>query len=99
MRRGTTPTHTIGTSISLVGAEVIYVTYKQAGQTVVEKTIDDIEVSENEIAVTLTQEETLAFDSRIMASVQIRARFATGQAIASNIMTVGVDRILKGGVI
>ena len=99
MRRGTTPTHTFNTSVSLAAAEVIYITYQQRRQTVVEKTIDDITVAADTLTVELTQEETLLFDAKYPASIQIRARFIDGSAIASNIMTVPVDKILKGGAI
>lgn len=99
MRRGTTPTNTFNTSVSLAEAEVIYITYQQKRQTVVEKTIDDITVTADALTVELTQEETLLFDDRYSVSIQIRARFPDGSAIASNIMTVPVGKILKGGAI
>ncbi len=99
MYRGTTQTHTISTEIELGNAVVIYVTYQQNGKTVLEKTIDDIRITEDGIEVSLTQEETLLFDSKRRALVQIRARFGTGQAVASNVMNVDVKKILKEGVI
>lgn len=99
MYRGTTPTHTISTDIELGNAVVIYVTYQQNGKTVLEKTIDDIRITEEGIEVSLTQEETLLFGSARRALVQIRARSSTGQAVVSNIMSVDVKKILKEGVI
>lgn len=61
MIRGTTPTHIFDTDISLVDAEEIYITYKQ-GRVILEKTIADIQVTENQLQVDLTQKETLMFD-------------------------------------
>ena len=98
MIRGTTPTHIFDTDISLVNAEVIYITYKQ-GKVILEKTKDDVRVTENQLQVDLTQEETLMFDFNRIAHVQIRARFADGKAVASNISQVDIAPIIKEGVI
>lgn len=97
--RGTTPTHIFETDISLVEAEVIYVTYKQDETVIVEKEKDDLSVTENEIQLTLSQEETLRFNSSNDIEIQIRARFADGLAVACKIITTDADRILKEGVI
>ena len=100
MRRGTTPKHIFTTDVDLTDAEVIYITYKQGGQVVAEKELADFnEVSPEEIAVELTQEETLAFSEYSEVYIQIRARFADGHAVASNIMKVPAEAILKEGVI
>lgn len=99
MIRGTTPTHTIAVDIDLRDAEVIYVTYKQGDKLVLELEKANLAIAENEISVTLTQEQTLAFGANRMVSVQIRARFHDGTAVASNIMQTTVSAILKNGVI
>lgn len=99
MIRGTTPIHIFHTDVDLTTAEVIYVTYTQ-GTTVVEKTKDDCEVEEDTVTVHLTQEETLQFKAGgYTANVQIRARYADGTALASNIISIDISRILKNGVI
>lgn len=99
MRRGTTPKHTFTTDIDLTEAEVIYITYKQQGEVIVEKEIQDIEASSEEISCELTQEETLQFSDPHDVTIQIRARFADGSAVASNIMKAPAEAILKDGVI
>lgn len=99
MRRGTTPKHIFTTDLDLTDAEVLYITYKQRGKDVVEKELPDIEVTAEELAVTLTQEETLSFADPSEVQIQIRARFADGSAVASNIMKVPAEAILKDGVI
>lgn len=99
MRRGTTPTHTFTTDIDLSEADVIFVTYEQGDTIVIEKTIDDLTVTSESISVELTQEETLAFNESGSVKIQIRARFADGTAVASNIMKVSALAIIKEGVI
>lgn len=99
MRRGTTPTHIFTTDVDLTDAVVIYITYKQGGQTVLEKTVDALTVTETQITTKLTQEETLAFSINGQVEIQIRARFEDGSAIASQVMRTTANVILKEGVI
>ena len=100
MRRGTTPT----VEITVHGCDLsefvtIYVTFRQ-GTTTIDKTGEDLEVVENKIAVFLTQEDTLSFDSsKRTVEVQIRAVNEGGVAVASNIRQIPVDAVLKEGVI
>ena len=97
MIRGTTPTHIFKTDMDISEATEIYITYKQ-DDIVIEKTIEDCTVTPEEITVKLSQEETLAFkQSGYVADVQIRAKFPNGTAVASNIMTIEVSKILKDG--
>ena len=97
--RGTTPYNYFDVPVDLTGAAVIFVTYQQDGRTVIEKTISDLTVTDEEISVQLTQEDTLAFKDRTPVDIQIRARFPDGNAVESEIMRTTVDRILKEGVI
>lgn len=98
MRRGTTPTHTFNTNIDLSDAAVLYVTYKQGNEVMMEKAIDDCVISADKVVVHLSQAETLAFQSYAgQVDMQIRARFPDGSAVASNIMTVAAGKILKDG--
>ena len=100
MYRGTTPSNTFTTAVDISEAAVVYITYKQNGQVVLEKTLSDItfgtEGQTHTITVGLTQAETLAFDDSMVA-IQIRARFGDGRAIASNIISAPVRQILKDG--
>lgn len=97
--RGTTPINYFDVPVDLTGAAVIYLTYAQGGRTIIEKTIDDLTVTDDEISVQLTQEDTLAFNDRQSVDIQIRARFPDGNAVESDIMRSTVDKILKEGVI
>ena len=99
MIRGTTPTHIFTTDIDLRGAAVLFLTYKQNQAKVLEKNIEDVTIEEDKITVTLTQQETLMFNTTMRVEMQIRVRFPDGSALASDIMHAPVERILKGGVI
>lgn len=99
MRRGTTPTHIFGVDVDLRDAAVIYITYRQGGKNVLEKTGEDIEVEEEEIRTTLTQADTLAFSTSGAVEIQIRAKFPDGAAIASQVIRTSANVILKEGVI
>lgn len=98
MRRGSTPTNTFHTNVDLSGATV-YVTYTQRGAVVVEKTGDDLVITQDSVVTALTQEDTLSFHSDAPVEMQIRYVFPDGTAGASNIITTTVLRILKDGVI
>ena len=97
MRQWTTPINTFDTDIDLTDAEVIFITYEQGGTTVLEKTIDDVTVTENAVSVKLTQEETGMFDDSLKVKMQIRAKFPDGTAVASNKMETCVGEVLKTG--
>ena len=101
MIRGTTPTleFTLPFDTSLIAE--IYVTMTQNGKTVLEKTLSDCNCSGTSVSLPLTQEDTLKLQQqpRSQAEIQIRVRTTAGEALASDIMSVYVGRILKEGVI
>lgn len=98
MRRFTTPTHTIETDMDLTGARV-YVTYRQNGRNVIEKTNDELTITDKTVFVHLTQQETGKFSVGNTVKVQIRYVFNDGSAGASNIMETTAEEVLKIGVI
>ena len=97
MRRGTTPTHIFNVDIDLTGADEIYLTYKQGSKVIVEFDRSNIEVEEDKLTVKLTQEETLLFKLTPQVRIQIRAKFPSGLAVASNIISTNAEEILKDG--
>lgn len=97
MRRGTTPTITIATDIDLTEASNLFVTFKQRDRVVFEKTLDDVTITENSVILELEQKDTLALKDG-MVQFQIRATLGDSK-VASNIMTVFAEEILKGGAI
>lgn len=96
MRRGTTPTITISTDIDLTDASKLFVTFKQGAYKRIEKTQDDVTVTAENITFLLTQKETLLFDAGVPVDVQIRASLGDNK-VASNIMSIDVEAILKQG--
>lgn len=96
MRRGTTPTITITTDIDLTNASNLFVTFKQDGCKEVEKTLDDVTVTEDTVVVNLSQTDTLTFDSTKQVKFQIRATLGDNK-VASNVMSATVNEILKQG--
>ena len=112
MIRGTTPTHVFNVDIPLDNIAVLYVTYKQGKDIVLEKTLDDVEINAEEktISVTLSQEDTLKFKNTnfswlnpnqnkkdMMIQCQLRIKYNDDSALASNIMLLDVYDILKDG--
>lgn len=99
MIKYTTPTHIFNVNVDLTSAEVIYLTYKQNNNIVVEKTKEDLTITPTQVTVTLTQEDTGGFIMGTPVEIQFRAKFYDTTAIASNIMKTTVERVLKDGVI
>lgn len=97
--RGTTPIHTFTTDLDLTTADSVFVTYKQDGIVILEKDKDHLTITEDTITYKLTQEETLIFRPLYGVKIQIRAKFADGTAVASNVISAGINDILKEGVI
>lgn len=98
MRRGTTPTISYNVDIDLTSALELYITLKQDGLVVIEKSIEDVTITSESISIALTQEETLNLvPGKVL--MQIRAKMPDGAALASNIMMGYVEQILKNGVI
>lgn len=94
-RRGSTPTNIFNVNIDLRDAK-IYITYKQNGKIIVEKTGGDVSITEDKLITRLSQEETLRFNT---GAVQIQIRYVRqdGTADASNIIDTRAEEILKDG--
>lgn len=101
MIRGTTPTHIFTLSgITLDLIDDLIITYEQGRKDVFERKaseggIEVYEDEENSVMVTLTQEETLRFNTYGMVDVQLKALMQDGKVLASDIITIKVDRILN----
>lgn len=96
MYRGTTPTNVFRTDVDLENASVLFVSYKQNGKVVLEKSLEDVSVKKTLVTVNLTQKETLLFQDGIVA-IQIRAKFPDNTAIASNLIRTTAEEIVKDG--
>ena len=99
MRRGTTPTLTFTTPYAADLVESGYISFEQRGTDVLDISLTDpaVTIADNSISVELTQEQTLAFTTSDTLKIQIRAILTSGKAVASNIVTDSVCRILKDG--
>lgn len=76
-----------------------YVTLSQNNVVIVDKALKDCKCDERKLSVRLTQEETLKLDCNCNTEIQIRAKTLDGNVLASEIIAVNTDRILKDGVI
>lgn len=105
--RGTTPTLQFQIPFLAEDIDLLWVTFSQGSGTppkeILTKTQSDagIEITDNLVNVTLSQEETLLFAKvgTPSVSVQIRLKTTEGSAEASNIIKFPVGIILKEGVI
>ena len=102
MIKGTTPTlqFNLPISTSTIKAAEVMVRYvdNHKGVTIV-KTLDECDVTENTITARLTQEETLRIPAPSIVEVQLRVLTKDDVALASDIFTTTVERLLKEGVI
>lgn len=99
MIRGTTPTLKFKLPFDTELLAEAWVTFTQLGHTVVDKTLADLEKQGDTLVLQLTQDETLMFQHEELVEIQIRARLNDDTAVASQKIRVGVDGILKEGVI
>lgn len=95
-RRGTTPRHYFRTNIDATMFDKLNIAYAQGGVIVVEKALEDCIITENVIAVKLSEADTLKFDSSMQVEIQLRAGIGD-EMLASRIFTRAVDKILKDG--
>lgn len=98
MRRGTTPAITIQTDTDLTGYPTVVLTIRDKGTGSLDLNKTDLSITAEEITVTLTQAQTLAFTAGDLR-FQLRAVDSGGNAIASNYMYARLDDVLKDGAI
>ena len=97
MYRGTTPTLTFTLPIAGKSITALNLSFAQKGQLLLEKTLADCLVEDTALQVTLTEQDTLLFDDK-QGMVEMQLRVGCGETkMASNIMRMSVERILKDG--
>lgn len=101
MKRGTTPLLKFKTPYKASLIDHGYATISRKGVVFMEIPFSDnrISVQDGFILISLSQEDTLKFNSRATYSVQLRIVLRGDVAVASNIITVPIGSILKNGVI
>lgn len=97
--RGTTPTHTFTLPFEMDMISDIRITYLQNQKEVFVKGMEDIEISDNEVSLTFTQEETYQFQASEEVLVQIKIKTTEGIVLNSDIMRMRVDASLNNEVI
>lgn len=97
MIRGTTPTITFDLDVDAAAFDEIWVTFAQDGAERFTIEREGLEIQGSTITVTLTQEQTLMLADDVKVEMQIRAKYADGTALASDIVNAKVGRILKDG--
>lgn len=97
MIRGTTPTIIFKLPFEVSIINKIYITFSQFKEEIFTVDKEGCILSENEVSVHLTQTQTLSLTHNREVEMQIRIMDNSGESLASNIMKVDVERILKDG--
>lgn len=96
---GTTPTHTFGLPFETDVISKIKVTYAQNGRVILEKKDKQCVLDGNTVSIKLTQEDTFLFEYGKNVEIQMRILTAGGDALASNIRIISVDKCLDSEVL
>ena len=99
MIRGTTPKLEFTLPFEVDQISEAYITFVQRDKVILEKSISECVVGEKTLQLQLTQEETLKLTAGCVTEIQIRVLMNSGDALASNIIRITTERILKDGVI
>lgn len=99
MKKFTTPTNIFEVNKDLTDAVLVYLSYAQNGEVVIEKAKEDLTIEPETITVQLTQEETGKLDAKYNVQMEITAKWPDGSRYTSNRMTAPVDRVIKSEVI
>lgn len=99
MIRGTTPTLMFTTPYTASQVASGYITFTMRGDVVLDVPVSDdsVVISDNAISLTLTQQQTLSFQSKATSLVQLRLVLDDGSVVASNIIKITIGDILKDG--
>ena len=101
MRRGTTPylLCEVTDDVDLSSIKSVWLTITQGEDIVLDFITDDVHINNNNIAVALSQEDTLKLKAGIAGAIQIRLLNDSDIAYASQKDYVSVEGVLKDGVI
>lgn len=99
MYRGTTPTLDFYLPFECSAMKKLNIAFVQAGAIIFEKGLEDCTIENHKVSVKLTEQDTLLLDDK-KGCVEMQLRVSDGSnTLASNIVRVSVDRILKEGVL
>ena len=98
MIRGTTPTHTFTLPFAAEQITKLNIAYAQGDDIVLEKELSDCKLDGNTVSVELGEADTLKFTNCKQAEIQLRVGIGESR-LASNVIYVTVDRLLRDGVL
>lgn len=101
IRRGTTPyiTAEIIDDVDISQIKTAWLTIAQNDEIVLDKITSDLVINENNIALRLSQEDTLSLAAGVMTYIQLRLLTDTDIAYASQQDYIAVEDVSKDGVI
>ena len=97
--RGTTPTHTFTVPIDTDAISKVKVIYAQEDAVLFAKDTEECGCKDGTITVKLTQADTLKFDCKKPAQIQMRILTQDGEALLSDIAYTSVGKCLDNEVI
>ena len=94
MIRGTTPTHTFKLPFAVSLIAQAQIVYAQENEVLFVKTIEQCELGEDTLKVTLSQEETFMFNCNKLLQIHLRVLTFAGDALATSIKVLNVQQCL-----
>lgn len=85
--------------VNLKDAESVYMTFVQDSRTLFDIPKDKLEITENSVAYTFTQDESWNLDPTYILFVQVSAKMKDGAVLKTEIKRVELQESLKKGVI
>ena len=99
MIRGTTPVHYFTAPCDGMNINKINILYGQDDLLLFKKRKSDCTIDGNEISLKLTREDTLLFNHKKPAQVQVVIELINGDVIESLVESFPVDKLIDDGVI
>ena len=97
--RGTTPTHTLTLPFEKELLADLRINYFQDKREVLVKEKKDVNISGNDITLTLSQEETFKFEEGKNVFIQLKIKTVNGKVLNSDIIEMRIDKSLDNEVI
>lgn len=98
--RGSTPTHQFRLPFEIDRVDQLTISYGyRDSEPIVKKILNDCDVVEDYIVLTLSQEETLAFKPESIVKVQMKVLSTTGTVVVSTPYYLKVEPTLDGEIL
>ena len=96
---GTTPHHIFNVPLTASEIAEVKVTYKQNGETILEKHTADCEIKDYMVTLRLSQEDTFKFSTKYAVELQIRVKTSGGDVASSHPIKISADMCLDNEVL